>query len=275
MRTGKLKVKRYPARSPAKGLALLLCGVLLGAGAWAAFRGETPLALPWVNSTPAPFPQIADTARAEMTLTLPGQSWYALQLGALDTAREAQALAEGFRSRGAAGYVFMKDGYQVLAAAYETRTEAQKVQVQPKNQHQVEAKTVEILRPQVTFRLSGQKAQLSALEDALTNLDQLARRLGSLSVALDQGETGGDQARSALRSESATLSALREKLLSLFPGAAHPAVSALDQIMAELIPALDGAAGTAAQTRLGAQVKYCQLMCVCRLAAFAENPAGE
>ena len=31
-------------------------------------------------------------------------------MGALDTAREAQALAEGFRSRGAAGYVFMKDG---------------------------------------------------------------------------------------------------------------------------------------------------------------------
>ena len=60
-----------------------------------------------------------------------------------------------------------------------------------------------------------------------------------------------------------------------FTGSGCAVSQASADIMAELITALDSAASAAGQTRLGAQVKHCQLMCVCRLAAFAENPAGE
>ena len=97
---------------------------------------------------------------------LPGHTWYALQLGAFDSADAAESLAASYRSRGAAGYVRVQGQYRVLAAAYAARADAQAVITQLRTRHQVDAVLTEIVQPEVTLRMVGRPDQLTALADA-------------------------------------------------------------------------------------------------------------
>lgn len=270
MRAGRLKTRRYKIH-PLRGAALLLTGVLLGAGAYAYLRGGIALPISVPARQPAAAGQQKDVMRAETTLTLPAETWFALQVGAFDTKNEAEAQAAGFRGRGAAGYVFQSGAYRVLAAAYTSRSDAQRVQAQLKNRHQVESAVVEITRPEITFRLSGTREHLDTLRDALDALYGAAGQLGALSASLDQGETGREQALAALRSEKDTVAALRERLVLLFPDTAHPAVAAIIGMLTDLDAALADAVNAASQSALGARIKYGQLLCACRLADFAQS----
>ena len=161
----------------------------------------------------------------------------------------------------------------MLAAAYEARAEAQAVQAQLKAQHGVDTVVTEIVRPEITLRLTGQRAQLSALCDAYDALDAMTLRLSALSQALDQGAGDGQAARAALQSERDTLAAQRTRLESLFGPDAHPAVQDLKALIGEMASALDAALAASGDTRLGACVKYAQLLCLCRLAAHQQGLA--
>ncbi|MBR6186661.1 MAG: SPOR domain-containing protein [Clostridia bacterium] len=269
MRAGKLKTRRYKTH-PLRGIALLLTGILLGAGAFACFRGDMALPLIPFERAAAAKNAPEEAPRAETTLTLPAQSWYALQLGAFDEISGAEALAALFQSRGAAGCILKKDQYLVLAAAYETRSGAQSVQMKLKNQHQVDTVIVEITRPEITFRLSGRKDSLDALRDALDALHEASGHLSGLSLLLDRGEGTRQQALDALRSEKNTVDMLKARLQSLFSQSAHPTVSEITRILDDFSRALDRALNASGQSALGAQIKYCQLLCLCSLFSFAQ-----
>lgn len=274
MRSVKPRTRRYKTH-PLRGLVLLLAGVLLGAGALSYFRGDIPLPLNAFVKQPAQTHAPKEAVRAETTLTLPAQAWYALQLGAFDSLSDAEALAASFQGRGAAGYVLQSGKYLVLAAAYDTRADAQSVQAKLKSQRQVDTVVVEISRPEVTFRLSGNKENLDALRDALDVLGEAAGHLNALSLSLDRGEGSTEQAFAALRSEQGTMAALRDQLRLLFPKAEHPAVKEILSILDSLCLSMDRALNASGQSQLGARIKYCQLQCVCRLAAFSKAQAQE
>lgn len=274
MRAGRLKTRRYRARR-ASGVwmgaaALLLLGLILGA--WRA--GWITLTLPaFVPARPAATLTPEDVKKEERTLTLPGQSWFALQLGVFADQAAAQSTAETYQGRGAAGYLALHQGsYRVLAAAYQARADAQQVQTRLRERHGVDAVIAEITRPEITLRLTGQAVQLTAIEDAWTALTQSALHLSALSQSLDEGGTDQAEAMDALRSERATMDALARQLDSLFDGG-PAAARELSALLKDVSGALDGCLAASGKTQLGARIKYCQLLCVCRLAVWAEDLA--
>ena len=124
MRAGRLKTRRYKVRRRGLGWLLLAVGIALGAAARPLMNGEWRSLLPsqLLPARPVSTPAPQDSQAAERTFTLAGSTWYALELGAFDSAEEAQALASSFRGRGAGGYAAWQDNaWRVLAAAYATR----------------------------------------------------------------------------------------------------------------------------------------------------------
>ena len=277
MRAGRLKTKRYPVRKRGGWAALLLAGLLLGAGAVTYGKQAWEVALPLLpavlqpSAASAPTPETA--VREERTLTLPGHTWYALQLGTFDSTDAAETLAETYRSRGAAGYIRRQGQYQVLAAAYSARADAQAVMTQLRVNHQVDAVLKEITQPEVTLRLSGKPDQLTALNDAYDALEQLSLQLAALSDGLDRGKTDRQTALSALRSHRDTLNALKIRIDAQFGKNAPKAVKAASDMLEALSLSLNEALSVQSTTALGAQIKYAQLQCLCGMADYAAELA--
>lgn len=269
MRAGRLKTRRYKVRRSGRGAALVLLLLTIGCGAAWLLREDVQALL----LSPAPTLSPADAAAESRTVTLPGKTWYTLQLGVFEQQDAADALAESYRGRGAGGYVLLEEHYRVLAAGYETRADAQAVQTQLRTGHQVDAYIWELARPEITMRLSGQRAQLTALTDALDALDKLAEHLSALSQGLDNRAVAGEEARRALASEQETAAALASRLRQLFGETPHAAVAQITLLLDDLSTALGQTAAVSGETRLGAQIKYCQLLCISRMAAFAAGLA--
>ncbi len=278
MRAGRLKTKRYPVRKRGGGwTALLVLGILLGAGAVTFGKQALRTALPQLSGIWQPSATQAPKAapREERTFTLPGHAWYALQLGAFDSADAAESLAASFRGRGAAGYVRRTQGqYRVLAAAYATRADAQAVITQLRTQHQVDAVLTEIVRPEVTLLLAGKPDQLTALSDAYDTLEQLSIQLAALSESVDRGKTDRQTVLDALRSHKETLIALKNRLEAQFGENVHGTVKDAADMLDALALSLNDAMAAQGTAALGARLKYAQLQCLCRMADHAAGLAN-
>ena len=269
VRAGRLATRRYKVRRRKAGWLLLIAGIGLGFGVSSYLRHVQPLPRTHISAQPAPTLPPEETRADERTLTLAGQSWYALQVGAFDSAEAAAREAENYRARGAGGYIFRKDGCRILAAAYTARADAQAVITQLKTRHGLDAEVVEIISPQITLQLSGQKGQLTALSDAFSAMEKLCGHLYQLSLSLDRQETDARETLAALKSEQDTLTALAERLRSRFGVSAPDAVLRLEEMLSDCAQSLNTAGAAQSLTRLGAQVKYCHLECICRMAAYA------
>ena len=268
MGAGRVKIKRYKTRKSGKGWlilpALLLFGLLC-----AAYWGKDTLHELLIS--PAPTLSQAESQGDSRTVTLPGKSWFSLQLGAFENEESAREVAESFRARGAGGLIAHQGNYRVLAAAYESRAQAQTVQQQLRSQHGVEAYIYEINRGEITLKISGQKAQLTALTDAYDALFQAEAQLSALSQGIDRGETGKDAALAALASQRETLSVFQDRLLSLFGENAHVAVGEIRQLLIRLEAEIASALGADSMLALGSQIKYCQLLAITGLADYSAN----
>ncbi len=278
MRAGKLKMKRYPVRNRGGGrVLLLLFGVLLGAAAASfgkqAWRAVLPQALIPQRQTAAQTPEPA--LREERTITLPGHTWYALQLGAFDSAEAAESLAASYRGRGAAGYVRRQGQYRVLAAAYGARADAQAVMTQLRSSHQVDAVLTEIPQPQVTMRLGGRPDQLTALSDAYDALEQLSIQLAALSDSLDRGKADRQAVLDALRSHRDTLTALKSRIDAQFGENAPQTVRDAADLLEALSLSLNDALSAQGAAVLGGRIKYAQLQCLCRMADYAAGLSAQ
>ena len=272
MRTGRVSRKRYQVRRRGWGYAAVLAaGIIIGAAALALRQGigtaHSPLTLLSVPAAPSRPPE--ETQPQERLLTLPGRAWFALSLGGYDTPEGARAQAEAYQSRGAGGYLYKTGNYQALAAVYASRADAVAVKNQLWDRHQVETAVTEIVQPEVTLRLSGQKGQLTALSDACDALDQLSGHLSALSAALDQRAQSVEEALAALQSERDPLNALSRSLTDWFGDSPPAPVRSVKTLLDDLARSLEECQGAKGSTALGAKVKYAQLQCVCRMADYA------
>ncbi|MBR3017743.1 MAG: SPOR domain-containing protein [Clostridia bacterium] len=271
MRAGRLATRRYKTRGgKVRRILLLIVGIGLGFAGANALRGGTLPPLTKIAAEPVPTLPPEETQADERTLTLSGQSWYALQLGVYTDEAAARQEAESYRARGAGGYILQKDGCRVLAAAYSSRADAQAVMTRLKTRHRLDCEVVEIVSPEITLKVSGQKGQLTALSDAYAAMEKLCDHLYRLSLSLDKQETGVREALAALKSEQDTLNALIERLQSRFGASAPSAVVQLKQTLSDCARSLSAASAAQTLTRLGAQVKYCHLECLCQMAAYAD-----
>lgn len=274
VRAGRLATRRYKVRRRKMGWLLLIAGIGLGLATSSAYlRFMRPLPQTQISAQPAPTLPPEETQADERTVTLAGQSWYALQIGVYDDAETAGRDADALRARGAGGYIFRKDGCRLLAAAYTARADAQAVMSRLKTRHGLDTEVVEIVSPEITLRLSGQKGQLTALTDAFSAMEKLCGHLYQLSLSLDRQETEAAEALTALQSEQDTLAALSARLQARFGASAPAAVLSLKQILDGSAQSLSAVSAAKTLTQLGAQVKYCHLECICRMAAYASGLA--
>lgn len=268
MGAGRLKIKRYKTRRNSKGwlfLAVILPALVLGILFWGRDSMQGLLISPSPTLSPS------ESRQDTRTVTLPGKSWFALQLGAFENEESARELAESFRARGAGALVTQQGNYRVLAAAYESRADAQMVQNQLRSQHGVEAYIWEIARQEITMKISGQTAQLTALTDAYDTLSQAELQLSSLSQGLDQNTMEKEAIVSALRSMRDTVSALQNRLHALFGENAHPAVQNVIALLSQTENGLAAALGSGSGLELGSRIKYCQLLVITGLSAYGET----
>lgn len=271
MRAGRLNTKLYKTRRGVGWtLPMLLAGILALYGAFLWKSGAMPGSALF---SPAPTLTPQESAPEQREWTLPEKTWYAVSLAVCEGRDAARQVSESLRARGAAGYLYASgETVHVLGAAFETRSDAQRVLTQLRAQHGIEGTALEIVRPRVTLRLHGQSAQLSALQDACDFLDQAADQLSALSQGLDKRLSSAADAENALSSLAETASSLSERLSFLFGESPHRAVAALQTMLKELARAAGAARGSKA-IALGAQVKWCQLSCLCGMAAYADQLA--
>ena len=275
MRAGRLKTRRYKTRRRGVGLLLLLLiAAAAGLGLKAVMEGRLILPFPAPSIPLATLPP-EEAARESREIILPGKSWYALCMAAAGDESAARAQALSLQARGAGGYVFFSQSYQVLGAAYETRADAQRVADQLKALHGLAVQALPLERPEITLRLTGQKAQLTALEDAYLLADQTAEQMSALSRGLDSHDLDPLSVRAALSSQRDTADAMRERLTMRFGASpAHGAVGDMMKLLKDLSLALSDALSESGAAKLGAKVKYCQLLCVCRMAEHAAMLSG-
>ncbi len=271
MRESRVKTRIYKTRRgcaawvilPVLLSALLLCGAYLAHEGYFSRERFTPL-------QPAPTFSPVQAVRESREITLPSAVWYALSMADCASQSAARQSAAAFQARGAAGYVIQRERFLVLGAAYETRSDAQQVLSQLRSLHGVESSVIEILRPEITLRLTGQKAQLDALQDAYAFIDQAAAQCAALSQGLDRHTVRQEHARLALLSQQDTLDALCARLDQAFGPDAPGQVAGVGAVLRDL-KADTAAAANQSGAALGAQVKACQLLCICRMADYAAS----
>lgn len=264
MRSGRIRIKRYKTGTR-RGPLLVLLFLLFAIGCCYLLFSQGVISLPSFSGISL---SKADLQQEKRTLTLPGATHFALQLGVFSEKAGADALAKSYQGRGAGGYVYHRDGYRVLAAAYDTRGDAQAVQNRLADTHGVDAYLYPLTRSEVTLRLTGQKAQLSALSDAFDLCIQQTSALAQLSQSLDDGSMTEGQVRQALSSQQDTVNILAGRLRALFSAEKHPAVSSLLQLMDGLSADLAAAMQAVNATRLGSSIKHCHLQLICQLEAY-------
>lgn len=210
---------------------------------------------PAAQSTPIPTDEIFDETPAQRELTLPGGTWFALQLGAFESREAAETQAEQYIRRGAAGYVWPDGRFRTLAAAYPDREDAQAVRRQLSEKHTVDTYLYEIPLPQIQLRVKGMQGQLDILEAAFRLADQLTLGLHSLSLSLDRQEMSASEAKeqlSVLAGQAATVSLrLKQRFTAPRPQAVGSLIALMDGYSAWLSGLEDESA-----VQLGVQIKW-------------------
>ena len=134
-----------------------------------------------------------------------GQKLYCIELASFDNIAEAEEASEQYKQQLAAGYVVNDKGtYRVLASAYKTRTNAESV-VENLKQNEINANIFLIDVPTLYLDLELETDQKLALKDCLNLFYNTYLKIYDISMRLDKSEITLDQAKIellALKTES-------------------------------------------------------------------------
>ncbi len=249
----------YPRERPrGKCLSYLLlflsAVVVLSGLVWRGDGAELDIR-PLPTATPIPTDAYFDETQEERELTLPGATWYALQLGAFENEDAAQELAQRFIQRGAAGYVWRDGRYRTLAALYPTREDAQNVREQLSKQHTVDTYLYQIDLPALRVRMKGMKGQLDILEAAFSHAHDLVSSMQAASVAMDRQEMSSQEAVERMDGLKAQVETVSLRLQQRFSLPRHAAVDGLIACFEDYIAFCDTLDGKEAAVTTGMRVK--------------------
>ena len=236
-RTGRVETKVYAARKNrchALSYAMLFIScILLISGLMGTGNPPTDLTvIPAVTPSPTKTAGAFDETPDEREITLAVQPWYAIQLGIYENEKSARELAESYKTRGAAGYLW-QDGerYRVLAAVYDQEEDARSVRSQLKEYQHIDSYVFDIASVELVLRMKGTKGQLDSLEACFKSLESLPETLQQISVALDRQEMNEEEIKRTLSNESSKVSELRMLLQERFLKPYHQVVSSLAETL--------------------------------------------
>lgn len=207
---------------------LFLSAVLIVTGLIGKGRGYGELAVDVVD-TPAPTIDLAayDETHETRDITLSPVTWHAVQLGAFESEDSAIALAEDFKARGAAGYVYHDTRYRVLAAMYESGEDVAAVRAQLKDLHSIDTYAFEIALPEITLRVGGARGQLDVLSMGYEALIGLVEALNEAALLIDRQELTLSELTSSLAQTRSDIALLSSQLALRFSVPRHASIEEL------------------------------------------------
>ncbi len=136
-------------------------------------------------STPAPLTESSDRTTESREVTLPEETWYAIQTGVFSTEEAALQKADAYASRGAPGTV-VQDGakWRVFIACYGSEADASAVRTRLEQNQKVETYLYPWKCPELRLRLTGMVGQLDVVEAGFTLLTSTAAALRETATAL-------------------------------------------------------------------------------------------
>lgn len=206
--------------------------------------------------TATPIAVSYDQSLVEREVTLPEETWYAIQTGVFSTQEAAQEKADVLTQRGAPGAVVQDgDKWRVFIACYGTETDAASVRQHLGENQRVETYLYRWTCPELQLRLKGMAGQVDVVEAGFTLMMQSVRLLRDTASLLDARELTQLEAKQALSEQ--------EKQVRLWEKTANdrfgrnppsPVKELLNQLQA-WTAALDACRQQETKTALSAQLK--------------------
>lgn len=219
-------------------------------------RGARLSAEAIAQPTATPIAVSYDQSLVEREVTLPEETWYAIQTGVFSTQEAAQEKAGVLTQRGAPGAVVQDgDKWRVFIACYGTETDAASVRQHLGENQRVETYLYRWTCPELQLRLKGMAGQVDVVEAGFTLMMQSVRLLRDTASLLDAGELTQLEAKQALSEQ--------EKQVRLWEKTANdrfgrnppsPVKELLNQLQA-WTAALDACRQQETKTALSAQLK--------------------
>lgn len=143
---------------------------------------------------------------SSLSVALEGKTCYAVGYGSFAAKDKAQSYAKIVFRRGGAGYVcFDGDGYYALAAAYDDKSDAYKVEQNLKAAGE-DVSTVVLSVPRKNIKLDGSRTDAELFHKGVDMLYDVFTRCNALAAAADDGE------KISLTALSADITAVADKL---------------------------------------------------------------
>ncbi len=193
-------------------LILLAAGLVL---AWKLLpEGFISEHIPMTTKAPtASFDQTVESRE----VTLPEETWYAIQTGVFSSEDAARQKADDYVSRGAPGTVVQDgDKWRVFIACYETEADATSVRTRLETNQRVDTYLYAWTLPEVRLRLTGKAGQLDTVEAGFTLLVSAAAALRDASIDLDAAQISNAEAASAVHSLDDSITLWEETVRSRF-----------------------------------------------------------
>ena len=141
-----------------------------------------------------------DTTPGSREVTLPAETWYAIQTGIFSTQEAALQKADAYTQRGAPGTVIRQgEKWRVFIACYGSEAEAAAVRTRLENNQKVDTYLYVWACPEIRLRLSGMAGQLDAAEAGFTLLKSAAAVLRDTAVEIDAAQLTIQEAKDAAK----------------------------------------------------------------------------
>ena len=211
-----------------------------------------------VRPTATPVAPAYDETMVEREVTLPEETWYALQTGVFSDEKSAKARAEAYAERGAPGLV-VQDGerFRVFIAGYAERADAASIRERLNSQQDVETYLYSWVCPAVTLKMSGMAGQVDVVESGLSMALQAAVLLRDYAIAYDQGGVTMDDVQSLIQGLDSQFLAWTDTVGRRF-GKPYPEIITEEMALVQCWKSADSAILSAAQegaTAMSASMK--------------------
>lgn len=189
-------------------------------------------------------------------VTLPEESWYAIQTGIFSSADAAEEKAGAYTSRGAPGVV-VRDGekWRVFIACYGTEGDASAVRTRLQERQEVDTYLYAWRCPELRLRLSGMAGQLDAVEAGFTLLTSTAAALRDMAVELDAAQMTYAEALTAVKALDGQVGLWEKTIRSRFGGKLPALVQGMLTVTGNWVQRRDTLMNTADATALSAALK--------------------
>lgn len=228
---GRVETRMYKRkRSRAKAVRRIVLLMLLVSAALLIWRSLPDSFISEKIGQPSPTPVTSafDQTVETREVTLPAETWYAIQTGVFSTEDAALQKADAYAERGAPGTVVQQgEKWRVFIACYGSETDASAVRTRLGDKQQVDTYLYEWSCPELRLRLTGKAGQLDVVEAGFTLLISSAAALRDTATDVDAAQLTTGEAASAAAALHGQISLWQETARSRFGNNIPPLVEGM------------------------------------------------